>query len=130
MLKLLHLSFIPSSTDLGLLVLRIALAGQLIFGHGWQKLTTFSENAAIFPDPLGVGNTTSAALAVLGEVVCSALIILGLFTRLATIGVMSVMTVAFVVVHHAKLIGDGNGELAFLFLVGFMKIFNAGPGRF
>jgi putative oxidoreductase len=130
MLKLLQLSFLPSSVDLGLLVLRVAFAGQLIFGHGWGKLASFSEKAANFPDPLGVGNTTSAVLAVLGEVVCSVLIFFGLFTRLAAIGAMVTMSVAFFWVHGGKLVGEGNGELAFMYLIGFLTIFIAGPGRF
>lgn len=130
MLKKLQLSFIPQSVDLGLLVLRLALGVQMIFAHGWPKLASFSEKAASFPDPLGVGNITSAALAVTGEVLCSLLIVLGAFTRLAAIGAIVTMSVAFFLVHGAKLIGEGNGELAFLFLVGFVTIFLAGPGRF
>jgi putative oxidoreductase len=102
----------------------------MIFGHGWGKLTSFSEKAASFPDPLGVGNTTSAALAVTGEVLCSLLIALGLVTRLAAVGAIVTMAVAFFLVHHAKLTGEHNGELAFVYLVGFVTIFIAGPGRF
>ena len=130
MKKLLQLSFIPQSVDLGLLVLRVALGAQMIFGHGWEKLASFSEKAASFPDPLGVGNTTSAALAVTGEVLCSLLIALGLVTRLAAVGAIVTMAVAFFLVHHAKLTGEHNGELAFVYLVGFVTIFIAGPGRF
>jgi putative oxidoreductase len=128
--QLQQLSFIPQSVDLGLLVLRVALGGQMIFAHGWPKLASFSEKAGSFPDPLGVGNTASAALAVTGEVVCSALVMLGAFTRLAAVGTIITMAVAFFLIHGAKLTGDGNGELAFVYLVGFVTIFLAGPGRF
>ena len=130
MLKYLQLDFLPKSSDIALLILRIALAAQMLTAHGWGKLMSFSENADKFPDPLHVGNTTSAVLAILGEVVCSILLILGLFTRPAAIGSAITMAVAFLLVHGGKLSGEGNGELAFLYLVGFLVILIAGPGRF
>jgi putative oxidoreductase len=91
---------------------------------------TFSEKAATFPDPLGVGHTTSMALAVFGEVVCMSLLIVGAFTRLAALGGAVTMAVAFLLIHGGKLMGDGNGEMAFLYLVGFVAILIAGGGRF
>ena len=131
MLKRLQLSFIPQSVDLGLLVLRVALGVQMVYGHGWEKLASFSEKAGSFNDPLGVGSTTSLALAVTGEVLCSLLIALGALTRLAAVGAIVTMSVAFFLVHHAQLVGkQPNGELAFVYLVGFVTIFLAGPGRF
>lgn len=130
LLKFLQLSFIPKNIDLGLLVLRVALGAQMIYGHGWGKLMTFSEKAASFPDPWGVGNSASAALAVFGEVVCSALIALGLFTRFAAIFAIATMATAFFKVHGGQLTGEGNGELAFLYLIGFVVIFLSGPGKY
>lgn len=130
MLKYLQLDFIPKHVDLALLLLRVALGAQMLTAHGWGKLMSFSANAANFPDPLGVGNATSAALAIVGEVVCSVLLILGLLTRPAALGGIITMTVAFVMIHGGRLSGDNNGELAFLFLIGFLAIFIAGPGRF
>ena len=129
-LKCLQLDFVPRSTDLALLVLRVALGAQLLVGHGWGKLMSYSEKAATFEDPLGVGNTTSMALAVFGEVVCSALLILGAFTRLAALGCAVTMSVAFFLVHGGKLSGANSGEMAFLYLVGFVAVLIAGPGRF
>jgi putative oxidoreductase len=130
MIKMLQLAFIPQSVDLALLVLRVSLGGQMILAHGWGKLASFPEMAAAFPDPLHIGHTTSAALAITGEVLCSLLIALGFFTRPAAIGAIITMSVAFVLIHGAKLVGEHNGELAFLYLVGFVTIFLAGPGRF
>ena len=130
MLKYLQLDFLPKNADLALLLLRVALGAQMLTAHGWGKLMSFSENAANFPDPLHVGHTTSAALAIVGEVVCSILLILGLFTRPAAIGSAITMTVAFLLIHGGKLRGENNGELAFLYLIGFLAILIAGPGRF
>ena len=129
-IRRLQLDLVPTSTSLAILLLRVALGAQMLIGHGWPKLMTFSEKAATFPDPLGVGHTTSMALAVFGEVVCSALLIVGAFTRLAALSGAVTMSVAFFLVHGGKLMGEGNGEMAFLYLVGFAAIFLTGPGLF
>ena len=129
-IRRLQLDLVPTSTNCAILMLRIALGVQMLIGHGRGKLMTFSEKAATFPDPLGVGHTTSMALAVFGEVVCMSLLIVGAFTRLAAIGGAVTMAVAFFLVHGAKLSGANSGEMAFLYLVGFVAIFLTGPGLF
>ena len=68
--------------------------------------------AGKFPDPLGVGSTTSLALAVFAEVVCSVLLAFGLFTRLAAAVLAINMATAFLMVHKLALTGPGSGELA------------------
>ncbi len=129
-IRRLQLDLVPTSTSLAILLLRVALGTQMLTAHGWGKLMTFSEKAATFPDPLGVGHTTSMALAVFGEVVCSVLLIFGAFTRLAALGGAVTMAVAFFLVHGGKLSGANSGEMAFLYLVGFVAIFLTGPGLF
>lgn len=96
--------------------------------HGIPKLLSFSERAATFPDPLGVGHELSMALAVFGEVVCSALMVLGLGTRLAAIPFAFTMFVAGVVVHA----GDDwdTKEKAMLYLLGGVCVALLGPGRY
>jgi putative oxidoreductase len=39
------------------------------------------------------------------------------------------MAVAFVCVHKGTLTGEHSGELAFLYLMGYVVLFLAGPGR-
>ena len=129
-IRRLQLDLVPTSTSLAILLLRVALGTQMLLGHGWGKLMTFSEQAATFPDPLGVGHTTSMALAVFGEVVCMSLLVVGAFTRLAALGGAVTMAGAFFLVHGGKLRGANSGEMAFLYLVGFVAIFLTGPGRF
>ena len=128
-LRLLQFNFIPRSPDFALLVLRVWLGASLLVLHGWGKVTGFRANSAGFPDPLGVGSTTSMGLAIFGEVVCAALIVLGLATRFAALTLIIVMVVAFAMVNGTKLTGPGNGEMAFIYLAGFVAIFLAGPGR-
>lgn len=129
-LKLLQLDFLPRSANAGLLVLRLWLGLSLLILHGWTKLTGFSEMAGKFPDPIGLGSSTSLALTVFAEVACALLIVIGLFTRAAALTQTILMTVAFFVVHKAALSGPGSGELAFIYLAGFVTLLLAGAGRF
>jgi putative oxidoreductase len=127
--KTLQLDFLPRSVDAGLLVLRLWLGLSLLVLHGWGKLTTFSETASKFPDPIGVGSSASLALAVFAEVGCALLIAVGLLTRAAALVQVILMSVAFFVVHQASLApGPGSGELAFIYLAGFLTLLLTGPG--
>lgn len=129
-MKLLQLNFLPRSTDLALLVLRMWLGLTLLLNHGWSKLAGFGTNLDRFADPLGVGRPASLALAVFAEVVCAALVVAGLWTRLAALVLVVLMAVAFFLVHGGGLSGPGSGELAFIYLAGWSALFLAGGGRF
>ena len=107
----------------------LLLAARVVFGlllmsHGIAKLQNFEALSATFPDPLGVGSRVSLVLAVFGEVVCAAGCVAGLFYRLALIP----MGVAFFAVHG----GDpfAARELALVYLVVFVLMYAAGPGRY
>ena len=126
---LLQLSFLPQSSDLGLLILRLSLGLAMLFNHGWAKLMNFSSLANSFPPVLGNGQIT-LALTVFAEVGCAALLILGFFTRFAAAVLAITMGVAFFKVHAMNLSGANSGELAFVYLVGFLALTFAGAGRF
>jgi putative oxidoreductase len=130
LLRILRLEFLPASVDLGLLALRLWLGLSLLLLHGWGKLSNFQQMSAKFADPLGIGTQASLGLAVFGEVVGSVLLIFGLFSRLAALSCATTMAVAFFLVHKMVLKGPGSGELAFIYLAGFLTILIAGPGRF
>ena len=116
-------------TNTALLVLRLWLGLTIALNHGWDKLAHFSEKAEKFPDVTGLGSTTSLCLAVFAEFFCGALLALGLVTRFAALMLCATMAVAFARMHKFALSGPGNGELAFIYLAGFMTILIAGPGR-
>jgi putative oxidoreductase len=130
LLRILRLEFIPASIDLGLLALRLWLGLSLLLLHGWGKLSRFQEMSEKFADPLGIGTQASLGLAVVGEVVAPVLLVFGLFTRLAALSCATTMAVAFFLVHKMILKGPTSGELAFIYLAGFVTILIAGPGRF
>jgi putative oxidoreductase len=129
-MKFLHLNFLPRSTDAALLLLRVWHGASLLLLHGWGKLTGFSAMADKFADPFGIGQTPSLVLAILGEVVCTAMLILGFFTRIAALISGITMATAFWFAHGSRLTGPANGELAFVYLGVFLALFLAGGGRY
>jgi putative oxidoreductase len=129
-LGILNLNFVPSNSDVGFLILRIWLGASMLMLHGWGKLINFSDRADKFADPIGLGSPVSLALAVFAEVICSVLLILGLLTRFAALAGAITMAIAFFTAHGGKLTGPGNGELAFMYLMGYIVILVAGAGRY
>jgi len=129
MKSLFTLSFIPQSVDFGLLVLRLWLGLTMLLNHGLDKATHFSTMATKFP-PLVYNSQVSLGLVVFAEVGCSVLLIIGLLSRFASLVSAINMGVAFFVAHKASLAaGAGSGELAFIYLAGYMALFFAGPGK-
>lgn len=129
MMKLLKLDFVPGSVDIGLLALRAWLGLTMLLNHGWGKLTGFQGLSSGFPDPIGIGPVPSLGLAVFAEAVCAGLLVLGLFTRFAALVLSINMTVAFFLIHQGALTGEHSGELAFIYLAGFVALFLAGGGK-
>lgn len=129
MLKVL---FAPSQdsalTNLALLVMRLWLGGAMFFNHGFEKLIHFNDVAPNFPDPLHVGRSISLALAILAEAGGAVLLVMGLLTRLAALLLVVDMFVAFLMVHQSALTGPNNGELAFIYLCGYVALLIAGSG--
>ena len=134
-MKKLLFSVSPLSTpaSLSTLVLRLVFGLFMLAGHGWRKLIGFSDIAEGFMDFMGLGSTVSLGLAVFAEVVCAALVALGLFTRAALIPLIITMGVAAFIRHGPDPLFMGSGpskEPALLFMGAFLAIFLAGPGKF
>jgi len=131
MKKFLELEFVPRSADLALLVLRVWLGASMLWLHGWGKLTALIGGRNPFDQAiLGLPPAVAFALTTLAEVVGAALLVVGLWARLASLFLVVTMAVAFFIAHGAKLSGPGSGELAFLYLAGYLAILFAGAGRF
>ncbi len=118
--------------DFGLLTLRIVFGGFMLLGHGIPKLRVFASKPSEFPDPLGIGNLASFYGAIGAEVVCAALVLLGLFTRVATLPLIFAMAVAAFVMHASDpffMAGGAAKEPAMIYLLGSLAIALTGPGR-
>lgn len=112
-------------TSLGLLVLRLWL-GLTMMHHGLDKLNNFSTMAAKFPDPIGLGQQASLGLVTFAETAGALLVALGLLTRFGALTLVIDMAVAFFMVHKSL----QSGELAFVYLGGFLALLIAGGGKF
>jgi putative oxidoreductase len=128
--SILRLDFVPSSADCALLALRLWFGLPLLLLHGVDKLSKYQEMSRGFPDPLQIGHRNSLILALIGEVLCPILMIVGFFTRFGALGSAINMSVAFFLVHKHALKGAHSGEMAFLYLGGFVALLLAGGGRF
>lgn len=116
----------PIAFDLTTLALR--LAGGLLLLHGIPKLLNFGERINSFGDPLGIGSTASLALCVFAEFFCTALVVLGLFTRYALVPIIINMAVIVFIVHGAEPLKER--ELPIIFLLIFTALFFSGPGKY
>jgi putative oxidoreductase len=117
-------------TSFGLLALRLWLGLAMFFNHGLDKLANFSEHAAKFPDPFGIGHAPSLALVTFAETAGAMLLALGLLTRFGALTLVIDLAVAFFMVHKSALSGQGSGELAFIYLAGYVALLIAGGGKF
>lgn len=119
----------PDTIKASMLILAARIIfGTLLLSHGVQKLIGFQELASVFPDPLGVGSSTSLMLAIFAELLCSIGFILGFLYRLALIPMIFTMGMAFFVIHgHDPF---AIKELALVYLAIFLLAYIVGPGIF
>jgi len=112
---------------LALLILRIGFGGFMLT-HGIPKIERLFESSVKFTDPFGIGDTATLILTIFGEVVAPIFIIIGYKTKLASIPSIITMAVAAFVIHAKDDLG--TKEHALLFLIAFIAIFLAGPGKY
>lgn len=128
-MNLLRIELHPRYHDFGLLVLRISFGFCMIYGHGWGKFSRlFGSDEINFADPFGLGPVASLAMAAFAEVICSLLVMVGLFTRIALIPLIITMITAFFTAHFDD--PFGQQEKVILFAFAFIALFFTGPGRF
>jgi putative oxidoreductase len=128
MKQLFSTSYNRSLADVWLLLLRVCVAGFMLT-HGIPKLQKLLAGGEIqFGDPLGIGVTASFILIIFAEVVCSALILLGLGTRFASFALAISMAVAAFVQHGND--PFSRKEPALLYLLIYITLLVFGPGRY
>lgn len=122
--------FLPVSTDVGLLVLRVWIGASMLMLHGMGKWQRLMGEEVQFASVFGLSPTVSLALAVLGEAVAPILLIIGFASRWAALLSAITMFMALNVGHAFALSGDRSGELPFIFLACFIALVITGFGRF
>ena len=118
------------SSGISAMILRVFASFFLFYGHGLGKLEMVLNGNFQFLDPIGLGPMITLIFAAFAEGICSILVLLGFYTRLAALFVVINMAGA-VFTHHFPA-GDAFGgmEAALLYLVIFFVIFLLGPGKF
>lgn len=126
MKKLLSTKYSAGAFITAMLVLRVGL-GVLMLMHGYNKLVHFADKQHTFMNFIGIGSTMSLALVVFAEFFCSLFLILGLFTRLATIPLIIATLVMIFKAHKGDILGEG--EHAALYFTGYLVLLLVGPGK-
>jgi putative oxidoreductase len=126
MRKLLSTNYSAGAFNTAMLLLRLT-AGVLMLMIGYDKLVHFQEHIPKMINFMGIGQKVSLILVVFAEFFCSAILIIGLFTRFACIPLIITMCVALFKVHNADFFGDG--QTATLFLGSYIALLLVGPGK-
>lgn len=134
-------STVDPMASAGLLALRIGIGSMMLGLHGWQKYQNFAQMKDSFPVPkiallsTWMNSTTSLVCTIFAEVVCSALIVVGIATRPAAAVLAFTMTMAaFVILGEQELglkeLGSANKELAIFYLTAAVTLFFTGAGAY
>lgn len=117
----------PALTGLALLILRIGFGG-LMIPHGYDKLIHFADYKDTFISFIGMSMPLSLGLNIFAEFFCAILVVMGLFTRLATIPLIISMLVALFMSQNGDI--TGKGQEATLFLLAFVTLTMTGGGKY
>jgi putative oxidoreductase len=138
MKKLLFNSAIAINLDLGLLIIRLII-GILMAFYGFEKMSHFSEMAASDfwmknVNFLGMSGKIPLALTIFAELICSLLLIIGLFSRFALFALMFCMAYIFLVIFPLSILDKGeNGYQfndAFVYFIVYLGLFFTGVGKY
>jgi len=129
---LLYLNTNISYHSYGLLLLRIIGGSMMVYNHGWGKITAGPEKwnrlGHALTDIIGFEflSTFFGFMAAFSESVCALLIIIGLFTRPASILLFFTMFVAMM--NH--IMDSEMPELAIMYCLLSLVLILSGPGKF
>ena len=125
MRKLLSISYSVGAFNAAILLLRLGV-GILMMKHGYDKLIDFSNLEPNFMNFMEMGSKRSLELLIFAEFYCSGLIILGLFTRLASMPLIIATCIMIFKAHNGEVFGDG--QTAALYLISYLVLLFVGPG--
>ncbi|HTR29983.1 MAG TPA: DoxX family protein [Puia sp.] len=128
MKKFFSTQYSDGAFNIGVLVLRVAFGSLLLIIHGLDKITHFSKYEFTFYNFMHIGHRWSLVLCIFAEVVCSALVVLGLFTRFAAL----VLCINFSVVLFLVIKGQPLDvqQAAIMYLAAFVALLMTGPGKY
>ena len=140
-MKMKKLFFNPANAinlDLGLLIIRLII-GLLMAFYGYEKLIHFNEMAASDfwmkqVSFMGLSSKIALGLTVFAELICSLLLILGLFTRISLFFLLFCMGWIFLVVFPFSILDKGDNGYqfndAFVYFMIYLGLLFTGAGKY
>ena len=94
--------------------------------HGWPKWESYADKVTKFPDPIGLGSSTSLSLTIFAELLCAGLLCVGYLTRFSAFICLFTMTIAAFIVHQDDPLNIQ--EKALLYFAIYGALLSHGPG--
>jgi putative oxidoreductase len=114
--------------DMGMLLLRVAATLEIAIVHGFKKIGIGVAQAENIPNPLHFPEIFNNLFAISANIVFPFFVLIGLFTRLATLPVLAVTLTGYFVVHwHDALL---EKDTPFIYSLIFLTILIFGPGKY
>jgi putative oxidoreductase len=116
------------SFDIILLAFRILVSLQLIVVHGLKKVGIGIEVAETVPNPFNLPNWFNESFAIASNLLFPIFVIVGFYTRLATIPILVVTLSGYFIVHwnDSLLVRD----IPFMYSIAFLLIAFSGAGKY
>lgn len=127
MKKLIQIELNENTVSIAALFLRLGV-GIMMLVHGIPKLQMLFSGDIQFPGVMGLNPTLSLVLAVFAEVLCSILLLIGLFTRIAVIPLIITMATAVLIIHGSD--PYAMKELGLFYLLAYVVVFILGSGKY
>ena len=113
--------------ELAILVIRCSL-GLLLCYHGLEKFSNYNVYIEHFPNPIGLGTTTSLWLVIFTEFVGGLALVFGVLTRFFLTFIFISLGIAFFVAHAQD--PFSAKELALSYWLISIGLFFSGPGNY
>jgi putative oxidoreductase len=127
MKKFFSTQYSDTAFNLATLALRLTFGILLIIIHGLDKINHFSNLQHTFYDFMHIGPQLTLALSIFAEVFCAGLVVLGLFTRFASLVLVIQFSIIVFIVLKGRSLADHQAAL--FYLVPFFSVLLVGPGR-
>ena len=114
--------------DFSLLILRIVFGGLMFWNHALSKFEKLGKTPIKFPDPLGLGSEASLYLTLFSEGLCSVLLVLGLFSRWASLPLIFTMALAAFYIHLSDSLDVKEASLTYM--AAYLIILAFGSGKY
>ncbi len=119
---------LPAVFDWGMLLLRVAVSLEIAIVHGFKKIGVGVSQAENIPNPLHLPDAFNNVFAIAANIVFPFFVLIGLFTRLATLPTLAVTLTGYFVVHWNDSLLEK--DTPFIYSLIFLVILMLGPGKY